>query len=194
MLEIKYVSPGLVRKEPRNPKDHDIQRIIASIREFGFVTPIIIDKRTNKLIAGHGRLEAIETMIIEGQPKPAGIIDDETGWLIPAVTGWESKDDTAAMAYLIADNQHTIIGGWDEAALSELLAEIDDTYADILDMTPPEIDDIAPEIDDIEQPTKTGNTITITSVPPELMVRWLSHLDTHMGDSIQALTALLGDF
>src|SRR5260370_8926032 len=59
-LKITYKAPAQLRSRARNPRTHtakQIKQIQASIKEFGFINPILIDA-TDGIIAGHGRVEA----------------------------------------------------------------------------------------------------------------------------------------
>jgi ParB-like chromosome segregation protein Spo0J len=59
-LKITYKDPAQLRPRARNPRTHtakQIRQIQASIKEFGFINPILIDD-ANGIIAGHGRVEA----------------------------------------------------------------------------------------------------------------------------------------
>jgi DNA modification methylase len=55
---------------------------------------------------------------------PRGIQNGGDDWLVPVQVGYKSENDSAAMAYLAADNKLTELGGWNEPALAELLQEI----------------------------------------------------------------------
>lgn len=52
MMPLADVKPAL-----RNPKTHDAEAIGASVERFGYVEPMVLDERTGRLVAGHGRLE-----------------------------------------------------------------------------------------------------------------------------------------
>ena len=61
-LKVSYQDPAQLRRRDRNPRTHtprQIKQIAASIKEFGFVNPVLIDG-SNGIIAGHGRVEAAE--------------------------------------------------------------------------------------------------------------------------------------
>ena len=53
-----------------NPKDHDIEEILTSFKRFGFVAFPTIDERTQVMVAGHGRCEALEQLRAAGLPPP----------------------------------------------------------------------------------------------------------------------------
>lgn len=116
----------------RNPKQHAVRDVIASIRRFGWTAPVILDERTEHLVAGHGRLIALRAIRDENHPAPDGVQVDGTQWLVPVVRGWESRDDAHAEAMIIADNRLTEQGGWDDRLLAEMLEEIGDYSPDLL--------------------------------------------------------------
>ena len=101
----------------RNPREHSekqVAQIAASIREFGFNNPVLVNSE-NTVIAGHGRLEAARLLKI-----------DE----VPCVR-LEHLTPTQAKAYGIIDNQLTINSDWD----NELLRlEIEDLKIEGMDM------------------------------------------------------------
>lgn len=114
-----------IRRALRNPKQHADADIIASLRRFGLAELILIDERTGLLVAGEGRVNALDALRREDVANPpAGVSLDGREWMIPVQRGWASKDDREADAYLIASNQLSIKGGWDDKGLADLLAEL----------------------------------------------------------------------
>lgn len=84
----------------RTHSDEQIKKIQASLREFGFVNPVLIDKNYG-IIAGHGRVEAAKR---EGMTK------------VPCV--WvEHLTEAQKKAYILADNRLAEDAGWDEELL-----------------------------------------------------------------------------
>ena len=69
-IRIEHIALDELEKWPRNPKDHDLSLIQGSISRFGFVSPILIDETTGKIVAGHGRLESLQKLKQSGQPPP----------------------------------------------------------------------------------------------------------------------------
>jgi hypothetical protein len=63
-------------------------------------------------------------MKAQGIAAPRGIRNGGGDWLVPVQVGYESANDTQALAYLVADNKLTIDGHWDEVALASLLQEV----------------------------------------------------------------------
>jgi len=113
-----------IQKAVRNPKKHSIPEIRESIARFGFTEPVLLDERTGRLIAGHGRLETLLQMHAEGI-LPKGIKQSPKGeWLVPVIHGWASKNDYEANAYLVASNRLVERGGWHTEDLAGLLNEL----------------------------------------------------------------------
>jgi len=84
-----------------------IRQIAASIREFGFVNPILIGP-DNRIVAGHARLLAAQ----------------EQGMLEVPVIVLEHLSETQRRALLLADNQLALNAGWDEERLRAELAAL----------------------------------------------------------------------
>lgn len=118
---------GLVPHE-QNPKAHDVERIKASIRRFGFTNPVVIDERTGVMAAGHGRLIALDEMRESGEEPPMRISKLNDGmWAVPVLRGVHFNSDAERDAYLIADNRLTELGGWDDRSLADMLVMIKET-------------------------------------------------------------------
>jgi len=112
---------------PRNPKDHDLGALHLSFNRFGFISPLIRDERTGRLIVGHGRLDALLDRFQRGEPPPRNVeLRTDGEWLIPVIRGVEFANESEAAAYLVADNRLTEIGGWDDAKLIDMLQALKD--------------------------------------------------------------------
>ena len=116
----------------KNPKNHDVSSIAASIRRFGFMDFPTINEASGKLVEGHGRIIALKVLKCEG-PKtgetwpPTNIVAKGRQWLCPVVRGQSWASDSEAQAYLLAHNQTNMVSGWDESLLAELLKPIAET-------------------------------------------------------------------
>lgn len=94
----------------RNARVHSkeqINRIASSIKEFGFINPVIIDK-DGGIIAGHGRVEAAKKLNLKNVPCV----------LIEHLTETQKK------AYILADNKLALDAEWDEEILKIELEEL----------------------------------------------------------------------
>jgi len=126
-LRVEYVPLDEVVKWPRNPRQHDDAAIERSLKRYGFVSPLLKDERTGKLVAGHGRLGSLESLRDAGEPPPKRIKVDKAGrWLVPVVCGISFGSAAEAEAYLVADNRIAEIGGWDMDGLREIVSTLSD--------------------------------------------------------------------
>lgn len=121
MTTLKARPLSELQPHPLNPKDHDPGLLDASISEFGFIEPVVVDERTGLLLSGHGRVEALRRRFDKGDPPPEQVKVVKGEWMIPTVTGWASRSDEEAHAAMIALNRTTERGGWNEQQLLELL-------------------------------------------------------------------------
>jgi hypothetical protein len=87
-------------RNSRTHSDEQITQIAASIKEFGFLNPVIVDGE-NGIIAGHGRVMAA---------KKLGMTE------LPAVEA-SHLTDAQRRAYIIADNKLALNAGWDDEML-----------------------------------------------------------------------------
>ena len=101
-------------RNSRTHSDEQIAQIAASIREFGFSNPVLVDEVGN-IIAGHGRVLAARRLGMEGVP----------------CLRMEGLSETQKRAYVIADNSLALASGWDEDLLK---AELDSLKTEELDL------------------------------------------------------------
>lgn len=101
----------------RNARTHDekqISQIAASIKEFGFLSPIVISK-DNTILCGHGRFYAAQKL---GLQK------------VPCIKE-EYLTETQKRAYIIADNKLSLNAGWDNEMLAVKLADLQGENFDV---------------------------------------------------------------
>lgn len=119
-LRPSLVPLSAISQHPKNPKDHDLGAIAASLARFGQQAPIVVQKSTGWIIAGNGRWEAapmvgeLERALGFGRGEP---------WTHIAVV-WSELGEEEALAYALADNRTTELGGWDDAKLAAVLTEL----------------------------------------------------------------------
>jgi len=121
-LESKFIPLQEVIELESNSKEHDLGSIHSSVERFGFLERIIINKRTGKLIAGHGRVHTIQQVKESGDDAPKGIKVENGNWLIPADYVDVDEDDEVAAS--IALNKLVELGGWNEPKLVDNLIAI----------------------------------------------------------------------
>lgn len=113
-----------------NPKRHALGSLGKSVARFGYIEPVVLDERTGKLVAGHGRVEYLRSQQAEGGEPPDGVRTVKGQWQVPVLRGWASKDDAEADAYLLASNRITELGGWDDEELAGLLDGLEESVRD----------------------------------------------------------------
>lgn len=106
-MQIEQLDLAILKPYARNSRTHSaeqIAQIAASIREFGFTNPILVD-RNNGIVAGHGRAQAAKSLGLASVP----------------CLRLESLTEAQIRAYVIADNQLALNAGWDEGILADEL-------------------------------------------------------------------------
>ena len=113
-IRVDYVPLSEVIGADINPKDHDIGQIYQSMKRFGFTSPIMMNEKTGKLLAGHGRLETLAMFkkSVDAPPERIRVREEDGEWLVPVLRGINFDSDVEAQAYLLADNRLTELGGW----------------------------------------------------------------------------------
>lgn len=99
----------------RTHSDEQIKKLRSSLREFGFINPVIIDREFN-VIAGHGRILAAKAENIS--EVPCVFVD--------------YLNDAQKKAYILADNRMAMDAGWDEELLK---IEIESLQAEDFDLS-----------------------------------------------------------
>ena len=147
-------------RNSRTHSDEQVAQIAASINEWGFTNPILIDI-DGEIIAGHGRLLAAQKL---------GLKD------VPCITavGWS---DAQKKAYVIADNKLALNAGWDESLLKIEFKELGDLNFN-LEKTGFSLDELAKLFDDKDEKYSdgvSGSMVENYGEPP------FSVLDTRKG-------------
>lgn len=106
----------------RTHSDEQVAQLAASIREFGFTNPVLIDEQNN-LIAGHGRLLAARKLKMNK---------------VPAIVV-SGLDDRKRRALVIADNKLALNAGWDENALRVELEELAADFGELMGFSEDEL-------------------------------------------------------
>ena len=115
-MEIEIVKINKLKPHPKNPRIHPdsaIDKLVRSIKEYGWTSPILVSE-DGYILAGHARLKAAEK---------AGL--DEVPVIYLPLSG------SKAEAYMIADNKLQDETDWDLPKLKDLLQELDTGEFDI---------------------------------------------------------------
>jgi DNA modification methylase len=116
-LQIAWRPLGELIPHARNPRTHSdaqVAQIAASIREFGWTNPVLVDG-ANGIIAGHGRVLAARRLGLDRVP----------------VIELAHMSEAQRRAYVLADNQLGLNAGWDEELLRLELADLSELGFDL---------------------------------------------------------------
>ena len=152
--EIVYKNVNDLIPYARNSRTHDtnqVSQIVASIKEFGFTNPILIDDE-GLIIAGHGRVQAAQKLNLKTVPTIC----------LDYLTEAQKK------AYVIADNRLALNAGWDFDMLKVELNDLNDLDFDVslLGFDDKEINDILADpteglVDEDSTPDLVEDPITV---------------------------------
>ena len=135
LVDINKLIPYVNNARTHSPEQ--ITKLRSSLREFGFVNPIIVDKDFN-VLAGHGRLMAA---------KAEGIKE------VPCVFA-EHLTEAQKKAYIIADNKMALDAGWDDELLKVEMESLQDLGFDLA-MTGFDTDELdelfSPDSEDVKE-------------------------------------------
>lgn len=117
-------------RNSRTHSDAQVAQIAASIKEWGFTNPILVDD-SGQIIAGHGRVMAARKLGMSELP-------------VMVASGWT---EAQKRAYVIADNKLALNAGWDDELLALELGELDGLGFDLelIGFTDDEIAELTPE-------------------------------------------------
>ena len=179
---IEQIKTGDLLPYAGNTRTHDekqVAQVAASIKEFGFTNPILIDA-SNGIIAGHGRLLAAQKLKLETVP----------------CLRLDYLTDAQRRAYVIADNKLALNAGWDEEALAvEIERLLEDGFD--LDLTGFGEDEIAEFLQDEETEGLTNEdelpevTDQVVSVQGDVWLLGKHRLMCGDSTSIDAVNKLL---
>jgi DNA modification methylase len=127
-MQVEKISIETLIPYANNARTHSeaqVAQIAASIREFGFNNPVLIDEQSS-IIAGHGRVLAARKLELDS---------------IPCIR-LNHLSETQRRAYIIADNKIALNAGWDEELLALELTELTE-FGVNMDLTGFTVDEIA---------------------------------------------------
>jgi DNA modification methylase len=161
-------------RNSRTHSDEQLAQIAASMREFGFTNPVLIDEQGG-IVAGHGRVMAAQRLGMAHVPclRLAGLTEAQR------------------RAYVIADNQIALNAGWDDAMLRLELADLQaaDFNLDLLGFDADRLDELL--ADDVEETESLTDADEVPEAPEKPATRpgdvWLLGRHRVMcGDSTSA--------
>jgi ParB-like chromosome segregation protein Spo0J len=137
----------------RNARTHSpeqVAQIAASIVEFGFTNPILVDSNDG-IIAGHGRLTAAQELGLRTVP----------------VVVLDHLSDRQRKAYILADNQLALNAGWDTDLLRGELQDLAEQDFDLslIGFSDDELADLLPEVEEL--PPEDADSDAVPEAPEE---------------------------
>jgi hypothetical protein len=107
-IEYTIVDINSIKSHPKNVRQGDIGAISESLKAHGQYRPIVVDKRTNCILAGNHTWKAAKSL----------------GWTQISAGFVETKDDDEALRILLADNRTTDLATYDDTGLADLLKNL----------------------------------------------------------------------
>ncbi|RKY19792.1 MAG: chromosome partitioning protein ParB [Planctomycetota bacterium] len=147
-LQVRRVSLDALRPDPANPRAHDaanLAAIKASLARFGQAEPLVVQQGTQRIIAGHGRLAAMQAL----------------GWTECQVVELPVTD-LEATALGIALNRSGELASWDDGVLARLLTEL--RTEDALDGVGFDDSDLDALLDQLQAETGDGD-LDLDAIP-----------------------------
>jgi ParB-like chromosome segregation protein Spo0J len=136
--------------------DAHVAQIAASIREWGWTIPVLIDEDEN-ILAGHGRVLAARKLNLETVP-------------VLVARGWS---DAKKRAYILADNKLALNAKWDRALLASELSELRDCFeTDLIGFSEEELARILADASSPEDFQTYDENITTEHACPQCGFRW----------------------
>lgn len=145
-------------RNSRTHSDAQVAQIAASIREFGWTNPVLLDG-DNGIIAGHGRVMAAQKL---GETE------------VPTIE-LSNMDENQKRAYIIADNKLALNAGWDEQMLALEIQDLKDVGYD-LELLGFDLNELQ-SIDDEEKPQDTEGLSTDFTDSYEIIVECVGEFE-----------------
>lgn len=133
---VELVNPDDLKLDPKNPRSiskADFAALMQSIEQFGFVEPVVVNKRNMMVVGGHQRVRAARELKLRDVP-----------------VAWVDMDEQHQAALNVALNK--ISGTFDTDMLSELILELDEDLVGLTGYSPEELNKLTG--DPFDEPPK----------------------------------------
>ena len=145
-------------RNSRTHSDEQIEQLMASMREWGWTNPVLVDE-DGGIIAGHGRVMAAKRLGLKEVP-------------VIVASGWT---EAQKRAYVIADNKLALNAGWDNEMLALELGDLQELGfdLDLVGFSTDELEDLladddaddgTPGAETSEEPTPDADDITVPRI------------------------------
>ena len=138
-------------RNARTHSDEQVAQIVASIQEFGFTNPLLVDG-SDGIIAGHGRLMAARSL---------GLAE------VPVIV-LDHLSPEQRRAYVLADNQLALNAGWDMEVLALEIGELGELGFDLslLGFSDEQLAELSPEVEELP-PGEQGDPDDVPEPPTD---------------------------
>lgn len=159
-------------RNSRTHSDEQVLQIAASIREFGWTNPVLVDKN-NTIIAGHGRVLAARKLGLEEVPT----------------ISLEHLTEGQVRAYVIADNKLGLNAGWDDGLLISELDALKEEGFDIgkIGFTEKELDEVREFEKEDEKNEETRFSTELDRESNYIVLKFTKDIDWIQAESIFGL-------
>jgi ParB-like chromosome segregation protein Spo0J len=158
----KLVNVGKLTPNPRNPNRHpenQIKLLAKIIQEQGWRAPIIVSRRSNMIVAGHGRYAAAKLIGLKQAP----------------VNYQDFESEAAETAHMLADNKLAELSEMDGTELAGLLKEMGSTAFDLTGFSTKDLEDLLKLTAEPQAPTEfpeVDENIPTEHQCPKCSYRW----------------------
>ncbi|KHE07008.1 ParB/Srx family N-terminal domain-containing protein [Citrobacter braakii] len=161
-------------RNARTHSDEQVAQLVASIKEFGWTNPVLVDE-CGEIIAGHGRVMAAESLSLDTVPVIviSGLTDDQKRAYrladnrLPMNAGWDVELLKLEIAELLDADFDISLTGFNQTEIDELLTEVthdtengDEPYTAKIDTPVYEPSGDKPDIGELYDDTKTQELIS----------------------------------
>jgi DNA modification methylase len=132
--DFDWLPLAAVRPWQKNPRKNKraCAPVAASIKQWGFVAPVVVWLGGDRMVAGHTRIMALQSLLAK---DPGFVPPGAPGSGLVPVRFQDFKSEAEADAYALADNRLAEIAEWDEGALPGILRGIQEADASLLALT-----------------------------------------------------------
>ncbi len=183
-------------RNARTHSDEQVAQLVASIKEFGWTNPVLVDE-CGEIIAGHGRVMAAESLGMNTVPVIvlANLTDDQKRAYrladnrLPMNAGWDVELLKLEVADLLDVDFDISLTGFNQTEIDELLTEVvpgteheDEPYTTKIDSPVYEPSGVQPVVSQLYDDTKTQELVSrirSASLEPDIEKFLLSAAERH---------------
>lgn len=158
----QWMSLDALHRWEINPRDNDanVPNVAASIERFGFVNPIVVWRKADRMVAGDTRLKAMRLLL--ATHGPGFTAKGAPGPGLVRVVFHDFSDEAEANLYALADNRLNELSPWNSKRLDDVLAIYDDEDRAVAGFKPEHIEAPSLEVRQVDVEELTQQTFSLT--------------------------------